>query len=66
MRKTTGWEGCVVHEIVFSKGRGERDMLKLSQFQLEQVKGWSNLLCTLRMVQGTDQEATKIAVRLRK
>ena len=30
----------------------------------KRVQGWDNLLCTLRMVQRTNQEATRISVRL--
>ena len=66
VRKTPSLQGCMVHEIqVFLRKGIEDDMLKLSQFQLEMSTGMVGSVVYTEN-EGTEQEATRIAVRLGK
>ena len=63
-RKTSSLQRWVVHKIQFCLREGrEHDILKLLQFS---QNGRFFFFCTLRMVQRTDQDATRITVRLSK
>ena len=66
VRKTPSLQGCMVYEIQFFLQEGrEDDMLKLSQFQLEMSAGMVGSVVYTEN-EGTEKEATRIAVRLGK
>ena len=59
-RKTSNLQRCMVHKIHFCLREGrEHDILKLLQFSQDR----QFFFCTLRMIQRTNQDATRITVR---